>query len=105
MAEYIDREALIESVKSKHICVTPYTSAANAVQTQGRLFREAVDEALTADVVEVRHGFWGLETDEEEPLPMFKLVVCSVCNKKANNTYNYCPECGAKMDRLRREKE
>lgn len=44
------------------------------------------------------HGRWRLETDEEEPNPMFKLVVCSACNDKANGTYNYCPNCGAKMD-------
>ena len=44
------------------------------------------------------HGRWRIETDEEEPHPMFKLVVCSACKEKANGTYNYCPNCGAKMD-------
>ena len=53
----------------------------------------------TADVAEVKHGEWTLETDEEMPNPMFKLVVCSVCNGKANSTYHYCPNCGAKMDK------
>lgn len=51
----------------------------------------------TADVAEVKHGEWAFETDEEMPNPMFKLVVCSVCNSKANGTYHYCPHCGAKM--------
>ena len=51
-----------------------------------------------ADVEPVRHGEWRLETDTEEPNPMFKLVVCSNCNSKANHTYPYCPHCGAKMD-------
>ena len=50
------------------------------------------------DAVEVVHGRWRIETDEEEPNPMFKLVVCSACKEKANDTYNYCPNCGAKMD-------
>lgn len=53
MTEYIEREALIESVKSKHIVITSITSAAEAVQTQGRLFREAVDNAPAVDAVKV----------------------------------------------------
>jgi rubrerythrin len=53
-----------------------------------------------ANAVEVRHGVWRLETDEEMPNPMFKLVVCSVCNEKNNATPKYCPHCGAKMEGL-----
>jgi hypothetical protein len=53
---------------------------------------------------EVKHGEWALETDEEMPNPMFKLVVCSVCNGKANGTYHYCPHCGAKMDGTPKER-
>jgi hypothetical protein len=46
---------------------------------------------------EAECGTWRLETDEEEPNPMFKLEVCSACNEKANTTYRYCPNCGVKM--------
>ena len=45
-----------------------------------------------------RTGHWVLETDEEEPNPMFKLVRCSSCEYKANHTYKFCPSCGAKME-------
>ena len=45
----------------------------------------------------IKHGTWRLETDEEEPNPMFKLVKCSACGNKANHTYKFCPNCGAKM--------
>lgn len=45
----------------------------------------------------LKPGSWRLETDEEEPNPMFKHVVCSECGKSANNTYNFCPECGKRM--------
>ena len=45
----------------------------------------------------LKTGSWRLETDEEEPNPMFKHVVCSECGKSANNTYNFCPECGKRM--------
>lgn len=44
-----------------------------------------------------RTGHWVLESDEEEPNPMFKLVKCSTCGNKANHTYKFCPNCGAKM--------
>ena len=44
-----------------------------------------------------RIGRWVLESDEEEPNPMFKLVKCSACGDKANHTYKFCPNCGAKM--------
>ena len=45
----------------------------------------------------LKPGSWRLEMDEEEPNPMFKHVVCSDCGKSANNTYNFCPECGKRM--------
>ena len=44
-----------------------------------------------------RTGRWNLESDEEEPNPMFKLVKCTACGDKANHTYKFCPNCGAKM--------
>lgn len=43
-------------------------------------------------------GKWRLETDEEMPDHMFKLVVCTWCNEKANSTYKFCPHCGKLMD-------
>ena len=44
-----------------------------------------------------RTGKWVLESDEEELNPMFKLVKCSACGDKANHTYKFCPNCGAKL--------
>lgn len=57
------------------------------------------DRLPAADVAPVVHGTWSLESDEEMPNFMFKLVICSVCGEKANHTYNYCPNCGAKNGR------
>ena len=62
------------------------------------MFAEGLAEFLTDEGYELQKtGTWRLETDEEEPNPMFKLIVCSACGKTANNTYNFCPECGTKM--------
>lgn len=29
----------------------------------------------------------------------FDIVVCSICNKRGEHRWNYCPNCGAKMER------
>lgn len=58
----------------------------------------------TADVVEVRHGTW-----EDRPNPQWKaydIRHCSKCGwnipknnlRKKDLNWNYCPECGARMD-------
>lgn len=62
------------------------------------VFAEGLAEFLIDEGYKLQQtGTWRLETDEEEPNPMFKLVVCPTCGKTANNTYNFCPECGTKM--------
>lgn len=58
-----------------------------------------------ADVVEVRHGHW----EQEQP----RLYKCSACNKVCfaemwgDDTvlYDYCPNCGARMDGKEQEHE
>ena len=50
------------------------------------------------DVRQVVHGRWRAETEEEQPHIAIRQVVCSICNGKAHGRYDYCPNCGAKMD-------
>ena len=83
--EYIEREALLERLG--------YNGLMNLPPVE--YYREVVTKFPAADVAPVIHGEWRIETDAEEPNPMFKLVVCSNCNSKANHTYPYCPYCGA----------
>ena len=48
------------------------------------------------DAVEVVHGYW----DVEVGMNYNKERICPVCNKHIESNYwNYCPNCGAKMDR------
>lgn len=55
-----------------------------------------IEDAPTADVVEVRHGKWTLHTDGSG--------TCSECKKTQKNVWdynswqNYCGHCGARMD-------
>lgn len=64
---------------------------------------EEILEALpTIDAEPVRHGYWRNYKDEH---------TCSCCGEtitgdwydKDNDTYWYCPWCGAKMDAERKE--
>ena len=57
-----------------------------------------IDAMKAEEVVHTRYGTWQLETDEEEPNPMFKFVICSACKGKSNTIYKYCPNCGANMN-------
>ena len=56
-----------------------------------------LEDAPTADVVEVRHGKWvrrdAILFDNE--VVWYK---CSECNTTWGVRNNYCPNCGAKMD-------
>lgn len=55
----------------------------------------AIEKALhpTADVVEVKHGYW------EQKFGDFDYCsVCHNCVEYGQFKYYYCPHCGAKMD-------
>ena len=60
--------------------------------------KEVISEAPTVDAVEVVHGRWVWNEEDE-------CFVCSNCEMSALNNYrgnsapsDYCPNCGAKMD-------
>ena len=60
---------------------------------------EMIDDAHTIDAVEVVHGRWDKPVEHGLPYAANHLgVVCSYCCKWSDNDYNYCPNCGAKMD-------
>jgi hypothetical protein len=74
--------------------------------TPGRA-RELITEAPTIDAEPVKHGAWVLK----ERAHYFK---CSLCKEpipykfgytNSRRYYNYCPNCGAKMNGKRRPKD
>lgn len=93
MSKYVDVEELLNRLPDD----LPYKASVKRVLIQ----------APTADVVEVRHGYWKWEK-KIEPMAQNRLY-CSCCDKEClgkNNYYElskYCPHCGAKMDGERRE--
>lgn len=89
MAEYIDRNQLIQRIKQE--------------PTDGMYTEEiltAIDEIETADVAEVRRGEWKVVFDGNAKLyeNMFECSVCKTTHVGHPNVGRYCPNCGAKMD-------
>ena len=96
MAEYIEREALIE--KCKAIIQDKWNDKAAPVSWSHAYadFIEDIENQPAADVAPVVHGYWTQVDDTK--------CRCSNCDIIAliglypHGDKNYCPNCGAKMD-------
>ena len=85
MTEYIERKALRDTLYD-----------ADAITMSGV---KILNQFPGADVAPVRHGRW-------VSIPHKLARVCSVCNRDEpykfadidTDVYDYCPNCGAKMD-------
>lgn len=89
MADYIEREALLNSI---------YENPESKANLRVAQLLEAIMHSPAADVQPVVHGKW-IWNEECE------CWVCSNCELSALNNYrgnstdsNYCPNCGARMD-------
>ena len=86
MDEYIERETIKAAMihygfKSQDMTVTEFVE----------------DELPAADVAPVRHGRW----IEKEKYTFGVMYDCSICDNRIldnGHSWNYCPNCGAKMD-------
>ena len=59
--------------------------------------KEAIDSIPVADVAPVMHGQW----IEREKYTFGTMYDCSICSTRIldnGHSWNYCPNCGAKMD-------
>ena len=92
MAEYIKREAAIKAMEK-----ADYTLIANdADSCKADYLRDIIESVPAADVVPVVHGRW----EQTEAPFMNEYEDCSVCGYRTvwGHRFNYCPNCGAKMD-------
>ena len=68
-----------------------------------------INELPSADVEPVKHGHWKVVSDEYGGKAY--ICECSECEdtvwvyKDANRKWNYCPNCGTKMDEEEQENE
>ena len=90
--EYIKRDLTMQAIRNIR---NTYSKATNfdAVSAVDNILGEIADEVPAADVAPVVHGHWVYGCQ------------CSVCgdghgpyNAHHKAYYNYCPNCGAKMD-------
>ena len=93
MAKYIKCEAVLELIRPDDPNDERFTVT---VATAKRLIRHALTVAPAADVAPVVHGRW---IPTKAPF-MNECKDCSVCGYRTvwGHRYNYCPNCGAKMD-------
>ena len=88
MSRYIDADKLIENLKD-----LPEQERIELMNIYG-----VISKQPTADVQEVRHGKWIDEVVEQDKHPSFAGFYCSCCEHYGIIKYNFCPNCGAKMD-------
>ena len=90
MADYIERETVLNALSVFNDRIHGNEHFLNGIETA----KEIVDKTLSADVAPVVHGKW------EDSIAKYGILIhkCSVCNKYSHMAYNYCPNCGAKMD-------
>ena len=93
MSEYIEREALMRNLK--HFAPEQLTP----------LIKSLIQKQPAEDVVEVKHGKWKLKQYEGGILDGEIYDECSICEYQRffddirfKTAFNYCPNCGAKMD-------
>ena len=115
MSRYIDADKLRSDEIKRCKCVPLVGSC----ETNYKDLDEVLNEAPTADVVEVRHGEWEIKAESYRIVDDFDeelYVVCPYCKRRfwvpyelsdnkileyARENYPYC-HCGAKMDGERR---
>lgn len=94
MARYIDANKLQKDFE-KVADEPDYMHEGETWQTGIYMAGTITDTQPTADVVEVRHGKWdvnvGMNFNTER--------ICRNCKRRIEGNYwNYCSNCGAKMD-------
>ena len=99
MAKCIDREALVEWLKR-----IPLKDLSDGRGLCRVIFEEdfkraikKIPKGIIVDVAPVRHGRWV----EKEKYTFGIMYDCSLCENRIldnGHPWNYCPNCGAKMD-------
>ena len=99
MAKYIDREALVEWLKRIPLKdLSDGLGLCRVIMEDD--FKKAIKKmpkGIIADVAPVRHGRWV----EKEKYTFGIMYDCSLCENRIldnGHSWNYCPNCGAKMD-------
>jgi rubrerythrin len=95
MSRYIDADVLIDDLIHNRSFYPAIVAS-------------AIKNIPTADIAEARHGHWITEKEALEIDRYDLAFTCSVCGRcdwdcTESESFNYCPNCGAKMDGERKE--
>lgn len=100
MARYIDADNLIDELSAA--CMPIYEKGITGILGDNSSIADIINEQPTADVQEVKRGYWISERDPDEN-NRIQCFHCSVCDDDfhyigAFVATKYCPNCGARMD-------
>ena len=97
MKEYIEREAAIQALGDEPETWSEHDPVEIQEQNDWNYYKHCIEAVPAADVVEVRHGRW-----EMAPCNGVCDIRCSSCGYCPGIGFyspNYCPNCGARMDK------
>lgn len=100
MTKYIDADNLINELSAA--CMPIYEKGITGILGDNSSIADIINEQPTADVQEVKRGYWIPERDPDEN-NRIQCFHCSVCDDDfhyigAFVATKYCPNCGAKCD-------
>lgn len=96
--EYVEREVISEGMRKYYYKNPPNSSYQEGFDHGLDKAQRVILNAPVADVVEVRHGRW----IEQEKYTFGVMYDCSICDNRIldnGHSWNFCPNCGAKMDK------
>lgn len=96
MREYLDKQKLLMELNDKYHDM----SAMPASYYAGFQYAIKLIEKLhvSEEVAPVVHAKWAEVMFRDRFNARYWEYLCSSCNRYANREYDYCPNCGAKMD-------
>lgn len=100
MTKYINADNLINELSAA--CMPIYEKGITGILGDNSSIADIINEQPTADVQEVKRGYWISERDPDEN-NRIQCFHCSVCDDDfhyigAFVATKYCPNCGAKCD-------
>ena len=100
MAEYIEKWSVVNrliDIENEFQHYKPFHGFEHAMYRKICEAEIAIGKTQAADVSPVRHGRW----IEQEKYTFGTMYDCSICDNRIldnGHSWNYCPNCGTKMD-------
>ena len=99
MSEYIKREDALDACHEE----TSSKWSTKEETEEGKIIASAIMNIPSADVIPITHAKWQCYVYDESDFNTWQLR-CDHCGTfyphRYLSTSNYCPRCGAKMDRI-----